>query len=63
MKKRYLIYPAMALLLAGCAKELTPEPVAEDPDLIPLNIDGSIDQVQTKVNAARSLIPETRLTM
>ena len=52
MKKRYLIYPAMALLLAGCAKELTPEPVAENPDLIPLNIDGSIDQVHTKVNAA-----------
>ena len=44
--------PALAILLAGCAKELTPEPVVEDPDLIPLNIDGSMDQVHTKVNAA-----------
>ena len=46
------MYPALMLMLAGCAKEAAPEVVPDDPNLIPLNIDGSISQVQTKVNAA-----------
>lgn len=41
----------MAAVLASCAKEQVFEPVAEDPDLIPLNIEGSISQVATKATA------------
>ena len=41
-----------AVMLAACAKEPTPVVVPDDPNLIPLNIEGSINQVQTKVNAA-----------
>lgn len=41
----------MAAVLASCAKEKVFEPVAEDPDLIPLNIEGSISQVATKATA------------
>lgn len=53
MKSRFLVLcPALAVLLAGCAKEPVVEPVVDDSDLIPLNIDGSINQIQTKVNAA-----------
>lgn len=53
MKSRFLVLcPALAVLLAGCAKEPVVEPVIDDSDLIPLNIDGSINQIQTKVNAA-----------
>lgn len=53
MKSRFLVLcPALAVLLAGCAKEPVVEPVVDDSGLIPLNIDGSINQIQTKVNAA-----------
>lgn len=53
MKSRFLVLcPALAVLLAGCAKEPVVEPVVDDTGLIPLNIDGSINQIQTKVNAA-----------
>lgn len=53
MKSRFLVLcPTLAVLLAGCAKEPVVEPVVDDSDLIPLNIDGSINQIQTKVNAA-----------
>lgn len=53
MKSRFLVlYPALAVLLAGCAKEPVVEPIVDDSGLIPLNIDGSINQIQTKVNAA-----------
>lgn len=53
MKSRFLVLcPALAVLLVGCAKEPVAEPVVDDSDLIPLNIDGSINQIQTKVNAA-----------
>lgn len=53
MKSRFLVLcPALAVLLVGCAKEPVVEPVVDDSDLIPLNIDGSINQIQTKVNAA-----------
>lgn len=53
MKSRFLVLcPALAVLLAGCAKEPVVEPIVGDSGLIPLNIDGSINQIQTKVNAA-----------
>ncbi len=53
MKSRFLVLcPTLAVLLAGCAKEPVVEPFVDDSDLIPLNIDGSINQIQTKVNAA-----------
>lgn len=53
MKSRFLVLcPALAVLLAGCAKEPVVEPIVDDSSLIPLNIDGSINQIQTKVNAA-----------
>lgn len=53
MKSRFLVLcPALAVLLAGCAKEPVVEPIVDDSGLIPLNIDGSINQIQTKVNAA-----------
>ena len=41
-----------AVMLVACAKEPTPVAIPDDPNLIPLNIEGSINQVQTKVNAA-----------
>lgn len=53
MKSRFLVLcPALAVLLAGCAKEPVVEPIVDDSGLIPLNIDGFINQIQTKVNAA-----------
>lgn len=53
MKSRFLVLcPTLAVLLAGCAKEPVVEPIVDDSSLIPLNIDGSINQIQTKVNAA-----------
>lgn len=52
MNYRCLILLGTAIALAGCAKEPVPAVVPEDPNLIPLNIDGSINQIQTKVNAA-----------
>lgn len=53
MKSRFLVLcPTLAFLLAGCAKEPVVEPIVDDSGLIPLNIDGSINQIQTKVNAA-----------
>ncbi len=52
MNYRYLFFLGTAIALAGCAKEPVPAVVPEDPNLIPLNIDGSINQIQTKVNAA-----------
>lgn len=53
MKSRFLVLcPALAVLLAGCAKEPVVEPIVDNSGLIPLNIDGSINQIQTKVNAA-----------
>lgn len=53
MKSRFLVLcPALAVLLAGCAKEPVVGPIVDDSGLIPLNIDGSINQIQTKVNAA-----------
>lgn len=53
MKSRFFVLcPTLAVLLAGCAKEPVVEPVVDDSGLIPLNIDGSINQIQTKVNAA-----------
>lgn len=52
MKSRFLVLcPTLAVLLAGCAKEPVVEPIVDDSGLIPLNIDGSINQIQTKVNA------------
>ena len=50
--KLLLMCPTLAIILVGCAKEITPEVTTDDPNLIPLNIEGSINQVQTKVNAA-----------
>ena len=52
MNYRCLFLLGTAIALAGCAKEPVPAVVLEDPNLIPLNIDGSINQIQTKVNAA-----------
>lgn len=53
MKSRFLVLcPTLAVLLVGCAKEPVVEPIVDDSGLIPLNIDGSINQIQTKVNAA-----------
>ena len=52
MNYRCLFLLGTAITLAGCAKEPVPAVVPEDPNLIPLNIDGSINQIQTKVNAA-----------
>lgn len=52
MNYRCLFFLGTAIALAGCAKEPVPAVVPEDPNLIPLNIDGSINQIQTKVNAA-----------
>lgn len=53
MKSRFLVLcPTLAVLLAGCAKEPVVGPIVDDSGLIPLNIDGSINQIQTKVNAA-----------
>lgn len=52
MNYRCLSLLGTAIALAGCAKEPVPAVVPEDPNLIPLNIDGSINQIQTKVNAA-----------
>ena len=49
---RYLTLAAMAIVLASCAKEMVFEPVVENPDLIPLNISSSIDQVATRATAA-----------
>lgn len=51
MKSRFLVLcPTLAVLLAGCAKEPVVGPIVDDSGLIPLNIDGSINQIQTKVN-------------
>lgn len=50
--KLLLMCPTLAIMLVGCAKEITPEVTTDDPNLIPLNIESSINQVQTKVNAA-----------
>ena len=52
MNYRCLFLLGTAIALAGCAKEPVPAVVPEDPNLILLNIDGSINQIQTKVNAA-----------
>lgn len=52
MNYRCLFLLGTAIVLAGCAKEPVPAVVPEDLNLIPLNIDGSINQIQTKVNAA-----------
>lgn len=52
MNYRCLFLLGTAIALAGCAKEPVPAVVPEDPNLIPLNIDGLINQIQTKVNAA-----------
>ena len=52
MNYRCLFLLGTAIALAGCAKEPVPAVVPEDPNLIPLNIGGSINQIQTKVNAA-----------
>lgn len=52
MNYRCLFLLGTAIALAGCAKEPVPAVVPEDPNFIPLNIDGSINQIQTKVNAA-----------
>lgn len=52
MNYRCLFLLGTAIALVGCAKEPVPAVVPEDPNLIPLNIDGSINQIQTKVNAA-----------
>ena len=52
MKTRLLFaLSGIALLVASCAKEQVFEPVNENPDLIPLNISGSIDQVATRATA------------
>lgn len=50
--KLLLMCPTLAIMLVGCAKEITPEVTTDDPNLIPLNIESSINQVHTKVNAA-----------
>ena len=53
MKTRLLFaLSAIALLLASCAKEQVFEPAMEEDNRIPLNIDGSINQVATRATAA-----------
>ena len=49
---RFITIATLAFLGSSCAKEMVFEPVAEDPNLIPLNISGSIDQVATRATAA-----------
>ena len=49
---RFITIATLAFLGTSCAKEMVFEPVAEDPNLIPLNISGSIDQVATRATAA-----------
>ena len=49
---RFITIAALAFLGASCAKEMVFETVTEDPNLIPLNISGSIDQVATRATAA-----------
>ena len=52
MKLQRLFYLASVLcIMASCAKEPVFEPEVTDPDLIPLNISGSIDQVPTRATA------------
>ena len=48
---RFITIAALAFLGASCAKEMVFEPMAENLDLIPLNISGSIDQVATRATA------------
>ena len=48
---RYFTIAAIAIIGVSCAKEQVFDPVAENPDLIPLNISGSIDQVATRATA------------
>ncbi len=48
---RYLSIAALAVIGISCAKEPVFEPEVADPDLIPLNISGSIDQVPTRATA------------
>ena len=50
--KRLIALSGMAALLWSCAKEPVFEPVTQDSGLIPLNIDGSINQVSTKATAS-----------
>ena len=53
MKTRLLFaLSGIALLLASCAKEQVFEPAMEEDNRIPLNIDGSINQVATRATAA-----------
>ena len=53
MKTKILLtLSGIALLLASCIKEQVFEPVIEEDNRIPLNIDGSINQVATKATAA-----------
>ena len=49
---RYFTIAAIAIIGVSCAKEQVFDPVAENPDLIPLNISGSIDQVATRATTA-----------
>ena len=53
MKTRLLFaLSGIALLVASCAKEQVFEPAIEEDNRIPLNIDGSINQVATRATAA-----------
>lgn len=52
MKRVFYLLAAASLLTVGCAKEIGIEPDDVDSSLIPLNIDGSINQVHTKATAA-----------
>ena len=49
--KHIIALAAMVGLLASCAKEMVVESGIGNPDLIPLNIAGSIDQVATRATA------------
>ena len=50
--KKYLAFTLLALAgLCSCEKEQVFEPMSDEANLIPLNIDGSISQVATKATA------------
>lgn len=52
MMKKYLDFTLLALaILCSCEKEQVIEPLPDEGNLIPLNIDGSISQVATKATA------------
>lgn len=51
MKIRFLVLSAATLLLAACVKDAVVDPSVSEGGLIPLNIDGKINQVATKASS------------